>query len=237
MKTNYFYFLLPLTTLEKIITDHQEQFDILLKDLFSDDELLKFEKMIDTIAAITVQPIISELTFDDFYVNQSLAFRQRNFFESCQSSVCLENIPYLQSNPFQISYLLMLVDRFEQILIDRGGVNELQFKDEYVNELKKYKNMESLVTVQKDKPFELTTTKPVDPIDFIILDVYKEIERLKSEGKIEELDFPSPKRLKIFVVMSEQPGLNAQELLVKSGLIAKDFGDSLEGLKFYLKKE
>ena len=235
-KAHYFYLKMPVTELEKLVDKHLESFEILLKDSFSDEELTPHEKMLDSMAAVFAQPIISELSFEDFYTNENQAEKQRAFFESAKSSISLENMPYWQSNPFQVTYLIDLVSKFDEILIDTGGVNELMFKEDYLKELAKYKAIDSLYTEKVEKKIEVKTSRPVDPIDFTILDVYKQIERLKEEQKLETIDIPSEKRMAIFTVMKNEKNLNAQALLIKSGLIAKDFGDNLESLKFFLKK-
>ena len=99
--------------------------------------------------------------------------------------------------------------------------------------------MESIVPVVAEAPREIKTNKPVDPIDFLILDVYKEIQRLQQSGKLmlalEGLQQQSEKTKKIFFVMREER-LEAGALFQKCGLGAKDFDDYLEKLKFFLKK-
>jgi hypothetical protein len=233
--SQYFYLQTPLSDLEKIIESFQEDFDTMLKDSFSDDELTQYERSIDNIAAVFVQPIISELSFDDFYVWEEVAESQRRFFENCKSSICLENMPYLQSNSFQVTYLIELLKKFDEVLIDRGGVNELMFKEEYLKTLSRFKTIDSLLGVKEEKPVLSKPFIPVHQIDFFVVDVYKEIERLKREEKLSGVTLPSEKKMKILEIM-KQERLATEELLKKSGLNAKDFDDHLEGLKFALKK-
>lgn len=232
-RSHYFYFRLSLKELESVVKAHQLGFDTLLSDEFSDEELQGFEKLIDSIAAVYVQPILSELSFEDFYPAQGQEEQQRAFFESCRSSISLENLPYFESHPFQVSYLLQLLGRFEEVLIDRGGVSELSFKSDYVVELQKYKTMESLMAVAPKAAVEVKSSRPIDPIDFLVLDVYKEIQRLENSGKSVLLE--SEKMNKLFKIMSFEK-TDATELFKKSGLGPKDFDDSLEKLKFTLKK-
>jgi hypothetical protein len=238
-KAHYFYFLTPLSELERIVEAHQLDFEELVNDNFTEIELVQFEKMLDSISAIFVQPIISELTFEDFYSKESEAVKQKSFFDECKSSICLENLPDFQSNPFQITYLIELLRNFDEVLIDTGGVNELVFKKEYVDNLKKYKNIFSLIPQTETKPLEIKTTKPVDPIDFLILDVYKELDRLQNMDKTSilsvQMEGQSEKLKKTFTAMKDEK-LDASMLLRKSGLNAKDFDDNLERLKFFLKK-
>lgn len=234
---HYFYLRLPLNELVKIVETHQDDFDELIQDTFSEHELQSLERMVDSIAAIYAQPIISEMTFDDFYAKESEADKQRLFFESCKSTIVVENLPDFHGNPFQVTYLIELLRNFDEALIDTGGVNDLMFKKDYVDMLKKYKNIFSLVLGEAPKPLEVKTTKPVDPIDFLILDVYAQLDRLKDRMHLihELMDSQPEKTKKTFMAMKDEK-LDASTLLRKSGLIAKDFDDNLERLKFLLKK-
>lgn len=227
-----FYFLLNVSNLEKVVENFQKEFNATLEDTFSDDELTQFEKEIDSIAAVYTQPIFSELSFDDFYAGNDEE-KKKFFFETCQSSILLENLPYLESNPFQVSYLQELLKKFDNVLVDRGGTNDLMFKEEYLSTIAKFKTIDSLIHQYVPKKKEIKTFKPVDPIDFLVLDVYKEVERLSGkEISTEEL----PQKLgKLFFVMRNEQ-LDPASLYVKSGLNAKDFDDGLEKLKFFLRK-
>lgn len=236
-RSHYFYFKLSVKDLESLVSAYQAEFDLLLEDCFTDEELTMYEKMIDAIAAVYVQPILTEMSFDDFYADERNEEAQRAFFLAARSSICLENLPYFESNPFQVTYLKALLSRFPEVLVDRGGVNELVFKDDYLSELAKYKDIDSLIPeVQIPRP-EIKTSKPVDPIDFFIFDVYKEIDRLRLQEKIQSIDLEgqSEKLKKIFFVMSAEK-LDSSALLRKTGLNAKEFDDTLERLKFWLKK-
>lgn len=212
----------------------KEEFDHLLNDSFTDFELEHFEKQIDSIAAVYVQPVIADLSFDDFYADPVFENDQRMFFERCKSTIVLENLPYLESNSFQVSYLKMLLSKFDDVLIDRGGVSELCFKDQFLKDLSGMKTIDGLL-----KPIEKvvevkTPSKPVDPIDFLIADVYKELNRLKGVPVNPE-GLP-PKILKIFAVMEAEFKLGADALLRKTSLNPKDLDDGLERLKFWLRK-
>lgn len=227
------YSILNVSTLEKIVESFQEEFNTLLEDCFSDEELRYFEKDIDAISAIYVQPIFSELSFDDFNPKPEEEQKQRFFFETCRSSILLENLPYFESNPFQVTYLLELLKRFDEVLIDRGGMNELMFKGPYVGMLKSYKSMDQVIPSVVPKKPEIKSSAPVDPIDFLIMDVYREVERTAPLTlPVEEL---SPKVQKIYSAM-KLDRMDSTDLLKASGLNAKDFDDGLERLKFWLKK-
>jgi hypothetical protein len=234
-----YYLLYPLNELERLVETHRLDFEELIKDTFSDTELERYEGMLDSIAAVTPQPLISELTFEDFYVTEGHELKQRSFFEECRSSICIENLPDFHSNPFQVTYLIELLRNFEEVLIDKGGVHEIQFKKEYIEELKRHKNIFSLIPEEIKKPVEVSTSAPIDPIDFLILDVYKEIDRLRDAKRLPEviqgISLLSDKAQKAFKAMVDDK-FDASLLLRKSGLNAKDFDDNLERLKFYLKK-
>ncbi len=230
----YLYTKYTLIDLELIVSSHQKEFNNSLEDLFSDDELLRFENLIDSIAAVYVQPVLNELSFDDFYADPKREIEQKDYFLQCKSSVCLENVPYLETNPFQVSYLIELLSRLRGVLIDLGGVSELMFEEDYKLQLGRFKQMEALLGPIESKPLEVRTSKPVDPIDFYIRDVYSELDRLKNHDiVIEEL---SPKVQKIFQIMRVER-LDASSLLKKVGLNPKELDDGLERLKFWLRKK
>jgi hypothetical protein len=194
---------------------------------------------LDSIAAIFVQPIFSELTFDDFYAHENLAEKQKTFFQSCQSSICLENLPDLHSHPFQVTYLVELLRNFDEVLIDTGGVNELCFKNAYLEQLRKNKNIFSLVPNINPKPTAVKTLSPIDPIDFLIQDVYKELDLTRNSGRLKHLgdaleDAPE-KVTKLYLAIKDET-YDATTMLKASGLNAKDFDDNLEKLKFLLRK-
>lgn len=234
-KAHYFYFRLSVQDLDKKVKALQLDFDHLINDTFSESELTGFESLLDDIGAVFVQPIFSEMTFDDFYAKESEEQKQRDFFETARSSICLENIPAFETNPFQVTYLIELLRDFDEVLIDTGGVNELMFKKEYVDNLKKYKNIFSLIPDEPKKPLEIKTTRPVDPIDFLIQDVYKELIRLKESPVAEWIKELPEKTQKVYEAMKDEVS-DASTLLKKSALNAKDFDDNLERLKFFLKK-
>lgn len=238
-RSHYFYFPVSVTELEQVVLAHQIEFDTMVGDLFSEDEILVFEKLLDSIAAVYVQPILSELSFDDFYPDPPFYDKQREFFLACRSSLAIENLPYLESNPFQVSYLKQLLSNFSEVLIDRGSVQELQFKAVYLENLNKFKDIDSLIPEHTPKVVEAPSSRPVDPIDFLVLDVYKEIERIRHSDNSEVMDKvllnQSLKVQKIYQAMKIGQ-YDATTVFQKAGLTPKDFDDHLEKLKFLLKK-
>ncbi len=238
-ETLYLYTHVSLANLEKLVKSHQDSFDEELNDLFSEEELQDFERQVDGIAAVYVQPVISELTFDDFSAKAEEAAAMRSFFDACKSSIVLENLPYLQSNPFQVSYLVRLLHRLDEALVDTGGVNELVFKAQYLSALEKYKKMEDLISLAYVKKEAVKPKKPLDPIDFLVQDVFKEYDRILDQGKLYEvtqlLEAQSEKQQMLFRALGEDRS-DAAALLRNSGLIPKDFDDNLERMKFFLRK-
>jgi hypothetical protein len=231
-RTHYFYFHLPVSQLEELVQSHQSLFDEFLKDNFSENELVRFENMLDSIAALYVQPILPDLSFNDFYPDETEFEKQKFFFENAQSSLCLENMPYLEGNPFQVTYLIQLLERFDEVLIDQGGVATLSLKQNYLKSLRKYKNAETFLGLTHH-PINPTKkiSQPLDPIDFLVLDIYKELERLGSNVQVIG---QNDKIQKIFMAFKGQR-VDSTELFLRSGLSPKDFDDSLERLKFWLR--
>jgi hypothetical protein len=211
----------------------KDDFDLLLQDLFTDDELDRWAPKLDEIAAIFVQPIMTELSFEDLIGDPVKAEDQKRFFDRCSSSIVLENLPFLESNPFQVTYLIELLKKFPDALIDRGGFFELMFKEDFLKEISVLKNLDSLLIKNEDKSRTAKTSAPVDPIDFLIKDVYFELQRLKDRLPPDEELSEKVKRL--YSVMKEDR-VDSDDLLRKTKLNAKDVDDGLERLKFWLRK-
>lgn len=227
-KTLLIYSPLSVMDMALKVEGHQEEFDILLGDSFSDEELELHESTLESIASIDVQPVIEELTFEDLIPRPEEEDRQRAFFATCRSCICLENVPYLESNPFQVTYLIDLLWTLDEVLIDRGGMEELVFKKSYLAELKRFKSME--VLLPQAKP---VLPQSLGPVDQLFMDVHRELERLQLAG-IELTE--RPEKLNELYNLVSQGKTDATTLLRQSGLNPKDFGDRLESLKFFLKK-
>ncbi len=235
-RTLTFYFPLKVSELDALVTSFQKEFDELVKDSFTEEELEIMEKKLDALAAVYVNPVLEELTFEDFEADEI----HRNFFESCKSTLLLENLPYLETNPFQVSWLQLFLGRFSDFLADKGNLSALVTKKEFLAELSRLKNMDPLVRPAKPEPRPLQhgVKAPVLPIDFLIVDVYKELGRLHESGKMSaalEAVAGFEKARRLYAIMKEGK-LDANSLLSLSGLNPKDFDDNLEKLKFILKK-
>jgi len=234
LRTLYIYSWLSERELNKVVLEFQENFEFWLGDHFTEPELTKYENLLDDLAFLDVQPKIIDLRPEDLNLDQDEYLKQQAFFEGCQSTVSFENIPYLPINPFQVTYLKMFLERLGEVLIDCGDESILQFKNNFLQKLKGYKDAEDLIEkIYIQTP--VVAKGPSHPIDFIILDIYKELSRLKTKSITINLEEYSDKIKKIYEVMKEE-GLDSNSLLVKSGLNAKDFGDLIERFKFILKK-
>jgi hypothetical protein len=233
----YIYSAITLKELETILLAHQDEFEHYLDDLFSVEEREFFEKLIESIGAIYVQPVLSELTFEDLYPREEQELEQRDFFKSCQSSLCIENLPYLEENPFQVSYLRMLLSSLPEVLVDQGGVEVLLFKADYINVLSALKSIETITSSRKEEPkVSAVLNRAIDPIDFLINDVRLLINKHQS-SELENILSDSPEQVKkIFQAFTGFPTNDSYEILRHSGLKPKEFDDYLERLKIILKK-
>jgi hypothetical protein len=239
-KSLYLYTQLNVSELSSLMENFQKQFDEFLADSFTEEELEQFEQKLDQMAEVVCQPILAELTFEDLTADPAREEEQKKFFEKSRSSICLDHLPYLETNPFQVTYLKDLLNRLGEVLIDQGGVTELKFKNDYLMSLNRYGDASKLAKLETYIPEPRVKTKaPVDPIDFLVHDVYREMNRVKKSGTLlqalEGLQEQNEKTKKLFFVMREED-LDSDGLLRKSGMNAKDFDDYLEKLKFYLKK-
>ncbi len=186
------------------------------------------------LSAIFVQPLFSEISFDDFITSENSASKQREFFDSCRSTLGLENVSFLETNPFQVSYLKDLISKFDQCLIDKGGGGELVFKEVFLSELHSFRDISSLVGFVPKLSSKINQLHhPIDPIDFLIADVHKELARLRDVSLPLEL---IPDKLRKLLCLLGDEKLSDQSLLYqRSGLNPKDFDDGLERLKFLLR--
>ncbi len=226
---------LEVKTLESLLSAYQEDFDHYLAELFTDDELLALEAKLEAIAAVSAQPML-DVAFDDFYPDAEREEDQRAFFERCRSTLVIENLPFFESNPFQVTYLNDLLNKFDEVLIDLGGVNELQFRDRYLETLRRFKAIDTFTPKPKVPPvlsLGAKSLQPVDPIDFLLRDVYRELDRLGAG--VPSPETLSPKGQKILQTVRGER-CSPDELLRRVGLNAKDLDDGLETLKFWLRR-
>src|SRR5690606_22640116 len=111
------------------------------------------------------------------------------------------------------------------------------FKEAFLKELSSFKSMDNLLL--SPPPVEEKTTRknfyPVDPLDFIFVDVIKEWEKVQArEVEIDTSSLGEAPR-KILSALLKEDFDHPIELFKASGLGAKAFDDGLERLKFFLR--
>lgn len=230
----YLHTTLNVDDLRVLVSAFQKSFDEWLGDHFDDDELDIYADAIDRIAFVDVQPKLSELSVDDYSSPEEKTEKLRALFEACRSTITIAHLPYLESNPFQVTYLLRLLNVLGEILIDKD-LEELLTKEELETELRRYRSTEALgpsVFVPKVQP----SVRSFDPVTQMVTEIYNELKRLEVEGALPDTELvPSEKARKLYQVMRNDP-LDPDSLLRITGLAPKDFGDHLEKLKFWLRK-
>ncbi len=238
--TYYFYTAHRLEELKQIVSTIQEDFEALIKDHEDDLYVREHERELAALANPIAQPILIDMSFDDFYVKEGEFELMRGLFDQSKSCLCLEEIPYLASNPFQVTWLQMLLPKLGAGLVDTGGVNVVKTLQNFEVEVKRYKSLLHMLGVKTEAiVVKSTPFRPVEPLDFTLRDVYLEFERIKrSNGfaRVEEaLETSSEKMKKLYSVTKDAQD-STSIILRKSGLHPKDFGDFLESLKFFLKR-
>lgn len=227
----YLYSAHPPLELEVLVDEYKKAFETELGDLFSDEDLVRFERQLDELATLDVQPRLESLSLDDFAIDESARASLAQFFEECRAVICLENVPFLENNPFQVSYLRGLLRHVGPLLVDLGGLVELMTSEEFLSSIARLRSVDALV------PAVDVVTKPraTEPTlaDLLLVDVYRELDRLEGQVTMAAM---SERQQRIFVLLrTGRP--SAVELLKLSGLNPKDFGDGLESLKFFLKRQ
>lgn len=231
-----FYFPLEPRDLELLVESHKKDFDESLKDSFSDEELASLEDKIDALAGVDVSRMIPELTFEDFDAPEEL----RALFSRCRSLLLLQNVPYLETNGVQVVWFQDLFKKAPEFLVEKGSSSTLIHSEEFLREVSTFPGLPASDPVVRPAPLPIAhgIKAPVLPIDFLIRDVYREIERLRDSGRLslvlEEIAHREKAR-RLFTIMKDGK-LDADSLLSLSGLIPKEFDDNLEKLKFILKK-
>jgi hypothetical protein len=243
--TYYFYSSHSVDGLKVILDKTELAFDELLQSYEEQSYIKENEKLISLLANVIPGPILAELSFDDFSVEEGRLKEMEAYFQNAKSCLVLENVPYLQTNPFQVSWILFLLNFLGPCMIDTGSITPLKNNLDLMAILKKSKSLEQVLNLSPLVPVSKSPAGnfiPVEPLDFIVRDVFKEFERLQNEnqlGVIERSIESNEKMKKLFLVIknnfSHGP-LPAINLCQKSNLNPKDFGDFLERLKFLMKR-
>ncbi len=223
----YFYSPRSAPELDEGVEVLRKAFQQELEDLFSDDELERFAPALEDLAPASVAERLAELCWEDFENHQEKP-ALRESFEGTRSTLSLEALPFLETNPFQVSFLRSLLTSIGEGVLDRGGAGELLTLDEFLGEIAGLKGMESLL--REAPPASLVRARGA--MDELLDEVYQELERLR--GRVDPALWPEKQQLIVRPLLEKR--LDAQQAFKAAGLNAKDFGDHLESLKFRLRR-
>lgn len=236
----YIYSPLDPRILGELVAAHVESFEDELDEIFSEAELETLAPKLDELASFVPGPIPGEISFDDFDTDLEDSTK-RELFGRCRSSLTLENLPYLESHPYQVSSLRRLLQRFPEALVDDEGLGTLYEKNEYLSRIAGLKGLSVIeaVSLPRHTPEQGKSFVPVDPIDFLVRDTYQEMERILKGRLLESALIKLKDERQIlkdlfFLIRESRP--SPEELFRRSGLGAKDFDDDLEKLKLFLRK-
>lgn len=249
-KDLYLFSPLPTSKLNEFIQDHQDHFNEILSEYFTEKELEQYDSLLESLGSPVAQPLTGEMSFSDFVVNQKYFLAQEAFYKRCKAMICLEGISDLFFNPFQVSYLVELFHGLDEVLIDAGAMKELSFKAPYLLELKNYKNIFSLLDSKLNKtaplpliPHHSHHSSRSDPMDQMIKEVASLIFFYKSKNStpspLDLIDLSDVKTLRLYAAFDISGDFSVHQfdstqVFKKSNLTIKDFGDHLEKLKFAL---
>lgn len=221
------HIFLPYTQKEllKIIEDYQSDFDEILKEEFSEDELESLADSLDTLASVDVTSRTQDVTIDDFEIENKDLPLMSDAFGKTKSVLVFDELPFLDTHPLQVTYLKNLLWSFREGIVDRGGVNKLIFLKDYLLILKKYKGMDAL-NLSVPEVQKVVIPGPTDPLSVIY--------ELVLNSKISEINHHSEKMKMIFHLIRNQK-ISKENLFKESRLSLKDFGDEIERLRIYLK--
>jgi len=226
LRSIYLYNFSEVKAVQELIEKFQEDFDEILQDEFTSDELEVFEPKLEELANVYGQPIFSELKFEDFEVPEESYLKFKFIFESCKSCVVLENVADLYTNPFQVSYLMELMRFFDEGLIDLGNFQPLQTKQEFEKDLRSYTNMMNLRPKQFSPKKEIPTD--LSPIERELLEI-----RTLLKNNLAPPALPEKTQHLLQTIISNLGDSN--HVLRCSGMNPKDFTDNLEKLRLALK--
>jgi len=229
-----FFTKLPVKDLEILLKQHQDDFQELLGDTFSENELEGFENLLDQVSSPVAQSISSELSISDFEILPEFEREQDLFFNQAKSCLLLENVSDPHFNPFQVTYIKEILRVFDDVLVDRGGFHPLLFKKPFLETLKEHKIIFSLVKNDKNHVTS-PVFDPLYPIDVLVADVYRELQRLNKRDLSSNLDLWPEKAKSLYEKMIIHH-YDSPSLFQVGKLSPKDFGDNLEKLKFILRK-
>ena len=194
--------------------------------------------MIDSIALVLIDLKVEEINFEDYDSISGDSNLKKDLFKKVKTTISFNEMPFLESNPFQVSYLLLLLERLEGILIDPGTLSDLQLKEEFFIKLSHLKKAQDfLADFSPSVPIsKKASPRTFDPIEYLITEIYNELKRLEVSGKLPLLGEDLPDKTKKLLSVMQTDYFTSEDLLKITSLHPKDFDDHLEKLKFYLRK-
>jgi hypothetical protein len=224
--------------LKELVEAQEKLFEEWLLDNFTDDEIDFYQDMIDSISSVLIDSKIDELKFEDYEaIRGDISFKKILFHKSI-TTISFSDLPYLENNPFQVSYLTMLLNQLNIVLIDPGGLEDLLLKEEYLVKLGEFKKADDLLfrPSYQQSIVQNTSQKVYDPIDKLVTEIYNELKRLEVAGILPMSGDDLPEKTRKILISIQQDYYDSNQLLALTALHPKDFDDHLEKLKFYLKK-
>lgn len=213
------------------------EFDLLVQDPSLGQYFQKNEKKLDELASVIVSPKLPEIEFDCFEFEEKNRVQYETLFNKTKTTFAIENLPYLEVNPFQVSWLKLFFKNLGECLIDVGGMELLEDRLTFLERLENYKDLslfkeEHLHFDRKPLPVRFEKT----PLDFVIDKLNLEIIRLKNSNLEKEfaqtLTHESLRNL--YNVYLTNSGINSLWPL-RNKMDPKKFGDLTEKLYFLVK--
>ena len=224
--------------MKELVQAQEKLFEEWLLDSFTEDEMDFYQDMIDSISSVLIDLKINEIKFEDFDAITGDTSLKEILFHKSITTISLSDLPYLENNPFQVSYLVMLLNQLNVVLIDPGGLEDLLLKEEYLVKLSEFKKADDLLfsPSYQSSVIQKTSQKVYDPIERLVTEIYNELKRLEVGGILPISGDNLPEKTRKILMVMQQDYYDSNHLLRLTDLHPKDFDDHLEKLKFYLKK-
>lgn len=228
-------YLFTIKSYQKML-EEIERFNILFDDFIQnpiyEEYVIKNEKKLDEMGHVTISPKMDELEFG-YYVNADQINHLKSQFGLMKTTIVIENLPYLENNPFQVSWLKLFVNELDQCLVDLGGMEYLESKSDFLNRISCYRDLETFAVVAPKKQMRPEIIIPYEktPLDFIIDKLKLEITKTNTNAFLETLENNEMKKL--FHIYLTENKINAL-YPIKNKMDPKKFGDQTESLYFKL---
>jgi hypothetical protein len=234
------YSLLSFEQLSELLKEHDTWFESYLHELYEDSDdksVHQLDELSEELAYLEAHPIHEELTFELFETMPEEESSLRKVFEQAQGCLLFNNLPDLHTNALQVTVIKSLLDRLQLGLVDCEGEPHAFSVEKFKLYLSQsYKEVTRVVVAQPtDKP-RVTQFISVDsPIEARLFQI-KQAMKGSQPSVLSEFVLSRPKFAGL-VEGLKQGVFHQRELLALSGLNPKDFGDGLDSLYFYLKKQ